>query len=398
MNVVIAMPWDQHMGGVTHVAASLGRSLQQRGHDVTFVFPSETGLLVHQGTSKRGFRAWFCRLRDFPPDGASIRARISWYSVLGITLPQLIARTLFKRIDLINVHYPSAMFVLLNNLAHWLRVPLVVSAHGADLLADAGPIRTRGLLHQLEHADAVVVPSQHFLKSVVEAYPSLAPKLRCIHNGYDEQELAELEGWPAGDVSHAPAPGAPVNALCIAALIPKKGIDVLLRALQLCQSSQVNVRIVGEGPLRDSLEALRDSLGLQNRVQFVGEKDRKDVFVELTRCDMLIMPSRHASESFGLATLEAMVCAKPVVASAVGGLQELVADGETGLLVPADDPAALAGALDRMAADGAMRIRFGIAGRARARRFKTQISGAEYEALFTDLIARAGRGKPAPAA
>jgi glycosyltransferase involved in cell wall biosynthesis len=158
------------------------------------------------------------------------------------TLPQLLIYCLSRRVDLINVHYPSSGFALLVNLARWLRVPLIVSAHGSDLLPDSGPERGRGLLRLLESADAVVVPSQDYLRSVIDAFPWLVGKIQCIYNGYDEEELAAVDPMQLGQSEPH------VTALCIAALIPKKGVDVLLRALNQCKSSQLRLRLIGEAP------------------------------------------------------------------------------------------------------------------------------------------------------
>ena len=116
-------------------------------------------------------------------------------------------------------------------------------------------------------------------------------------------------------------------------------------------------------------------------------KDRKEVLNELVHSDLAVMPSRHPSESFGLAVLEAMACAKPVVASAVGGLPELVGDRETGLLVRPEDPTALARALDLLVEDPAMRARLGAAGLSIAKRLTVRATADAYEALFAELLA-----------
>ena len=383
MNILFAMPWDQQTGGVTHVATSLARSLQMRGHQALFLFPSEKGVKVSARPSLRGFPSIYCRLRAYPPEHPSWRDRLSWYSTILTTLPQLARLGLSRRVDLINVHYPGEGFALLVDLARWLRVPLVVSAHGSDLLPDAGPDRGKGLLRQLKSADAVVVPSQNYLRSVVDAFPWLSDKIHCIHNGYDEEELSAVEVAPLS--SRKPD----VTALCIAALIPKKGIDVLLHAVRQCTSGRLKLRLIGEGPLRRELESLSATLGLSDRVSFLGPKDRDGVLDELVHCDLMVLPSRYPSESFGLAVLEAMACAKPVVASAVGGLPELVGNRETGLLVPPEDPAALARALDLLADDPAMRVSLGEAGRRKAKQFTVRVTADGYEALFTELVAQA---------
>jgi glycosyltransferase involved in cell wall biosynthesis len=169
--------------------------------------------------------------------------------------------------------------------------------------------------------------------------------------------------------------------------VPKKGIDVLLRALHAVGPGDgPSLRLLGDGPLRRELEDLGAKLGISDQLRFLGEVGRKDVFAELAQCDMLIMPSRHESESFGLATLEAMACGKPVIASAVGGLVELVDDNETGLLVPRDDPEALANAIRRLVKDPALRARLGEAGRLKAQRFTAERTGGNYERLFRQQI------------
>lgn len=387
MNILFAMPWDQRTGGVTHVAASLAGSLEKRGHEVFFLFPVMDGFRISARTSLRGFPSICCRLRGFPPEPLSWRQRswrahLSWYSAVVTALPQLVRYGRSRRIDLINVHYLSNQFALLADLAGWLDVPLVVSAHGSDLLPDTGPSRDRGLFRQLHRADVVVVPSRNFLRSVVDAFPWLGDKIRCIYNGYAEEEFSAVEAGQEGSRKQD------VTAVCIAALISKKGIDVLLHALHRCKSTQLKLRLIGEGPLQRELESLCASLGLSGRVSFLGPKDRHEVVDELAHCDMVVMTSRHPSESFGLAALEAMACAKPVVASAIGGLLELVGDRETGLLVPPDDPAALAQALDLLVDDPPMRLSLGVAGRVKAKQFTAGASADVYEALFVELIAQ----------
>ena len=382
MTILLAMPWDQSQGGVTHVATSLGRQLQARGHRVLFLFPEETWR-VRPRTSRQGFEAVGARLRNYPEPDQGPRAWLSWGSTLATTLPQLIRLGRRLGVDLVNLHYPGAGFAVLADLARHLSVPLVVSVHGSDLLTDAGPCRDAGLMRLLHSADAVVAPSRSYLSEVLRAYPELERNARYIYNGFDEAE------FPVPSQSHSHPPGPERVALCIAAHSRKKGIDVLLRAMQqLGPDSGLRVRLIGDGPLSQELRLLASSLGVSDQVHFLGTRGRAQVFEELARCDLLVMPSRHASESFGLATLEAMACGKPVVASAIGGLSEVVEDGTTGVLVPPDDPEALALALRTLAADEALRRRLGDAGRQRALRFTVRQTGAEYEALFHRLVTR----------
>jgi glycosyltransferase involved in cell wall biosynthesis len=382
LSILFTTPWDERYGGVTHVVASLAESLEERGHSVTFLFPSETRFSIRLGKSQRGFSSIYCRLRGFPARDASWRARLGWYSTVWTTLPQLVRHLRKLAINVVNVHYPAESTSLMVDVARKLGAPLVVSAHGSDLLHDLGPLRGPGLLRLLDHADSVVVPSMTFQARVAEEYEQVRGKIQHIYNGYDEREIATAAKQACEQQRSTP------TAICIAALKPKKGIDVLLRAMSQVRTQDLHVKVIGDGPLRSELESQRDAMGLAHRVSFVGPKERTAVFAELAACDFLVMPSRHDSESFGLACLEAMAFAKPVVASAIGGLRELVDDGETGFSVPPDDPKALARAMDALASNEELRVRLGEGGQRKARRFTTKETADAYELLFRRLVSQ----------
>jgi glycosyltransferase involved in cell wall biosynthesis len=388
MNILLVMPWDLRIGGVVQVASTLGRNLEARGHSVSFLFPEDQAWRLRPRISASGFAAVGCRLRDYPPAPPTVRSHISWYSTVVAAFPQIVRHCRESGIALINVHYPMGSFALLADVSRRLGIPLVISGHGSDLLPDTGPSRESGLLRLLELADALVVPSSSYLGKVVEAFPGVRDRIRCIYNGYDAAEFAAV---PATDHS---ADSQRVTILCIAALIHKKGIDVLLRALHACKDRRLVLRVIGQGMLQGELESLALTLGIHDRVTFMGPRDRPEVVTELRACDLLAMTSRQESESFGLATLEAMAVGKPVVASNIGGLRELVADGHTGFLVPHDNPPALAEALDRLAGDPELRARLGAAGRAKAQHFTVQQNALEYERLFQELSS--GRRAPVP--
>lgn len=177
--------------------------------------------------------------------------------------------------------------------------------------------------------------------------------------------------------------------LCLANLVPRKGIDVLLEALALlADAERVRLWVAGEGPLRAELEALAGRLGLAQRVRFLGQRaDKADL---LAACDVLALPSRQ--EGLGVAALEAMAAGVAVVASRVGGLAQAVVDGGTGLLVPPEDPRALAAALQKLCDDGALRERLAAAGPARIREgFLAEQMVAAYAALYDELLADSAR-------
>jgi len=379
MNCLLAVPWDQSQGGVTHVAVSLARSLEARGHRVIFLFPGDSWRL-RSIMSRRGFPALVCRFRDYPAPNSGLRGRISWLSAVLTSLPQLACFSRAQRIDLINVHYPGGGFALLDDLAGKLDVPLVVSTHGSDLISAEGHgYDSAGLLRLLADADAVVAPSRTFLGDVEALYPSMRGKSSYIFNGYDPTEFP----GPGTPVTNA---GREINILCVAAQTTKKGIDVLLPALREIPRDDLQLRLVGDGPRRAEFEDLSRRLGLANRVTFVGSLERDGLSREMRACDFFVLPSR--SESFGLAALEAMACGKAVIASTVGGLRDLIEDDVTGLSVPPDDVSALAKAIDRLASDADLRRRLGDNARTVARRYTVDATADKYEQLFQSLIER----------
>jgi len=182
------------------------------------------------------------------------------------------------------------------------------------------------------------------------------------------------QGWPAHRVHHLPnfapdlaaavpaavplPPGAPM-VLALGRLHRNKAFDILVRALPLLPG--VHAVIAGEGPERAALIKLARELGVQDRLHLLGW--RTDQAALLARCDLLACPSRH--EPLGNVVIEAFSAARPVVAADAAGPVELIVPGRDGLLVPREDPDALAAAIATVLADPALAARLAHAGRAR---------------------------------
>jgi glycosyltransferase involved in cell wall biosynthesis len=136
-------------------------------------------------------------------------------------------------------------------------------------------------------------------------------------------------------------------------LVPQKSLDVALRAVALAEG--VSLAVAGDGPGRAGAEALARDLGLAGRVRFLGAQRREAVFELFAAADAALLSSSW--ESFGLVVAEALAVGTPVISTAVGGVVEVLTDGENGLLVPPRDPEALAAAIRRFFADGELRDR-----------------------------------------
>ena len=179
-----------------------------------------------------------------------------------------------------------------------------------------------------------------------------------------------------------PFPGGEACVLGTLARLDRiKGIDVLLRAL--VELPTVRLRLVGEGPDRDELVALAATLDVTDRVEFLPWTD--DPHAALAAIDVLVLPSRN--EGFPLSIVEAMLAGRPVVATDVGSVAEAVTP-QTGAVVPADDVAALSGAIAPLASDPELRARLGAAGRARAlERFTAARMARAFETLYARITA-----------
>ena len=216
-----------------------------------------------------------------------------------------------------------------------------------------------------------------------------AAMIRVIPSAVDPEARFPQLGRTATRAQAALASDAAL-LLVVAALYPRKGVDVLLDALAKLADDGLRpaLWIAGDGPARGALEKQSRELGLDHQVRFLGE--RGDVADLLAACDVFILPSR--SEGLGVAALEAMAAGRAVVAARVGGLAEAVIDERTGLLVPPGDPSALAGALARLLRDPALRARLADAGPARVdANFRADRLVAAYEDLYFELLAEAGR-------
>ena len=235
--------------------------------------------------------------------------------------------------------------------------PLVTTKHNDDPFR-TGPFRfVERLLTQ--RARAVICITDALARFQVERVGLPSEKVTVVRYGLDEPPPA----WSADAPVELPD-GARL-LLGLGRLVPQKGYDIALRAFAevLMRHPDAVLLILGEGPERERLEQLGRELGLGGSLLLPGRAG--DVATWLRRAELLVHPARW--EGFGLVLLEAMLAGLPVVASRVSAIPEVVADGESGLLVPPDDPAALAAALERVLADSSLAQRLGEGGLARAR-------------------------------
>jgi glycosyltransferase involved in cell wall biosynthesis len=189
---------------------------------------------------------------------------------------------------------------------------------------------------------------------------------------------------------HPAVADGPATVLAVGRLREPKDFLTLVRATAQLPAGSARVLIVGDGPDRAAIDHEVSRLGLRDTVELLGE--RADVAELLAGSDVFVLPSR--SEGMPMSVLEAMAAGLPVVASAVGGVPELVRDGETGTLVAPGDPGALAGALGALVADPAQRTRLGAAARTRAEaEFGIEACRQAHVDLYRAALAATDRAK-----
>jgi glycosyltransferase involved in cell wall biosynthesis len=269
------------------------------------------------------------------------------------------------RPDVVNAHYASGY----GTTAALCNVrPVLLSVWGSDVydFPYESVLKGRLIRGNLRRATAIASTSHAMARQVQR----LTPERREIAVTPFGVDLARFAPDPSRQI------GGPLTIGTVKSLAPKYGMDLLLRAFAgLIADADVQalpdecrLLVVGDGPQRAELELLARELGIAPRTEFAGAVAHADVPAWLNRLDIYAAPSRLDSESFGVAVIEASACALPVVVSDVGGLPEVVRDGEIGLIVLRDDVPALQAALKRLVLDAALRERLGRAGRAHVER------------------------------
>lgn len=293
---------------------------------------------------------------------------------LGRGVRRLVAELRRLKPDVIHTHNLSA-HLLGATAARVAGVPVIVhTKHGRY-----GALSWRRALGMriASGLSSVVVPvSEDCAREALSSEGVSPRKIRVIHNGVDVETLTPGDRFTR-------APGS--RAVSVGRLAEVKDYPTLLRAARQVSDALPAFRLdlVGDGPERASLERLRSELDLDRQVTLLGE--RHDVPMRLQAADVFVLSS--TSEGLSLGLLEALAAGLPIVATQVGGNAEIVTDGETGRLVPPENPGALAAALLDLLTDPARLSAMGRAARHRAEeRFDLSKVVARYESLYLEHL------------
>lgn len=347
--------------------------IARRGHQVTVLAPSYAGLKDHliDAIEVHRFRyapAHWEKLTH--GEGATNKLRKNpllklltlTYLLSGICAAWKICRK--ERIDVLHVHWPFP-HGLMALLPRWLNgVKVVSTCHSAEIaLARQSKLSTRLLAICLQRSDAVCANSSHTAKLVREI------------SGLDAEVIPYGATVRIEETVPALQEDQGVSLLLFSGrLIQRKGIQFLLQAMPLILAQRkVRLIITGDGHCRAEWEALSRKLGLQAHVQFVGFVSNERLSQLFRTCTIYVHPAiyddRGDTEGLGVVLIEALRSRKPVVASRVGGIVDVIQDGKTGLLVPEKDPLAIAKAVLSLLDDPALARRLGEAGYAYASKY-----------------------------
>ena len=264
-------------------------------------------------------------------------------------------------------------------------LPYSFTAHAHDIFVDRTMLREK-----IEEADFVATISDHNRRLLRSWYGKLSDRIEVIRCGVDASVFTAVNGR---------RPGGRLVVLCVASLQPQKGHTVLLEAVARLVERGIPVLclLAGEGKERPRLEARIADLRIGDNVQLLGMLSRTAVVQRLTEADVVVQPSvvlpTGKTEGIPVALMEALAMERPVVASALSGIPELVEDGVTGLLVPPGDDKALADALAALQASPELTRRLGSAGR---RRVLEHYDLQRNTRRLAGLFARAARRRRPP--
>jgi colanic acid/amylovoran biosynthesis glycosyltransferase len=278
------------------------------------------------------------------------------------------------RPEVLHAHFATEPTAAARGLAAESGVPFTFTAHRYDLYAKA----PADFAERAAAAAAVVTVSEANARYMAKTFGVSADHIRLISCGVDTERFR-----PQGLRAEPP------HVLCVARLKPFKNQGLLLEACASLQARGLEFRcvLVGDGSTRDELEATRTRLGLKQVVELVGAAEQTEVLAWWQRAAIAVLTSE--SEGMPVCLMEAAACGVPAVATAVGGIPELVEDGVTGLLVLPGDARALAEALERLLRDPELRARLGAAARRRAEeRFSVVHQVNRLLALWTEVLRR----------
>jgi len=268
------------------------------------------------------------------------------------------------KVDRIHAHFASHTATCAGIAGAVSGIPFSFTAHAYDIHCTSMRLRNETITWKLRHAIQVFAISEYGANVLRDKLPAAdRGRVHRIYVGIPMSLFQEQEQLPVN---------GELRLLCIASYDSKKGHDTLIDACALLKSQSVSfrLRMYGEGPLREALSNQIARLDLQQHIALGHPISQEEVAKELSECHIFVMPCRKDIKTGnidGIPTvfMEAMATGRPVISCPISGIPELVRDGETGVLIPPDNPTALAEAITRLMNDS-LRLHLGKQARALA--------------------------------
>ena len=379
---IFASAFHPHMGGVEELCRQLAHEYQARGLEV-IVLTNRWPRDLPASEFYESIPVFRPAMRT--PDGGW-KSKLSYVLTTRAVQRQTRAILRQNRIDLVHVQCVGCNAFYAAKAAEALRLPLVVTLQG-ELSMDA-----TGLFHRsafaretlrwvVAQAAAVTACSRQTLSEAEEFLGTpLGSKGRVIYNGIKAEDFGKVTPFAS------PRP----YVFGIGRHVTQKGFDVLLRAMARVFRQTAwpgELMLAGDGPEHARLQALAAELGIADRVVFPGKVERVNVPSLFAGCEFFVLPSRH--EPLGIVNLEAMAAGKAVVATRVGGVPEVVAEGFNGLLVAPENPEEMGEAIFKLLQDKGLGTKMGGCGRAKAREFTWDAIAAQYLQVYEAAVTMA---------
>ena len=366
-------------GGSGVVATELAMALAAGGdevHVISYALPSRLALLEAAAPEARLYYHQVVvphyPLFEYPPYSLALATKI-------------VEITRHHQLDLVHVHYavPNAVSAILARTILQPHVlPVVTTLHGTDItLVGNDPSFMETTRWGIDQSDAVTTVSASLRNSTRDIFGTTRP-IEVVPNFIDPNRYLRTANGPGARRWAKPGERMVVH---ISNFRPVKRVDDVVEVFHRLRGRfPVRLLMVGDGPERARVEQRCRQFGSCGEVSFIGNLPLVEEV--LVNADLFLLPSE--SESFGLAALEALACKVPVIATRAGGIPEVIADGECGLLYPVGDVAGMAAGAARLLADEPLRQRFGEAARRRAvELFATPKVVSQYRALYESVLA-----------
>ena len=349
---VLLLYKDYHpiVGGIENHIRLLARGLRNEGVDAR-VLVTNTGSATQRQTI----------------DGVPVTKTGRQSTILStpISLPFFVElRRQTATVDLVHLHAPYPLAELAQLMLGRAK-PTVISYH-SDIVRQrkTGKLYAPFLRKVLQRAALIAASSPAYIESS-PFLQDVRHKCRVIHYGIETERFEETEQVGGDAKSLRNQYGDLPLLLFIGRLRHYKGIDVLIHAMQRIRA---RLLIIGTGPMQEAWQNLAQTQNLADKVFFLGDAPDKETLAARHAADLFVLPSTNRAEALGIVQLEAMACGLPVICTELGtGTSYVNRDGVTGLVVPPNDPHALAAAINRLLAAPAMRAKMGAEGRMRVR-------------------------------